>query len=170
MDFNILAQTRYSVRKFQNKTVEPELLEKVLKAGRLAPTSHNSQPQQIFVLKSKESRKKAAQCTPCLFNAPIIMLICYDINKTSNLSINNVDFGLMDVSIIATHMMLEAADIGLGTTWVGYFDESKTRSIFNLPECLVPVAFMPLGYAASDCQPHEYHQSRRPLTETVNII
>lgn len=82
MDFLKLSEERYSVRKFSDKTVEDEKLEKILQAGRLAPTAKNSQSQRIFVLKSPEALKKINEATPMAFNAPVVLMVCYDQNES----------------------------------------------------------------------------------------
>lgn len=78
MDFLQLAENRYSVRKFTKRPVEREIIEKILRAGMLAPTAKNLQPQRILVLTSKESLEKLDRATKCRFGAPAAMLVCYD--------------------------------------------------------------------------------------------
>lgn len=86
MDFFTLAKNRYSVRKFSERSVEPEKLEKVLEAARVAPTAHNYQPFRIYVLKSKDAIAKIRELTPCAFNAPIVLMvtICRDEHGSMN--------------------------------------------------------------------------------------
>lgn len=78
MDFLELAAKRYSVRKFKEEKVRREDLDKILKAGMLAPTAHNDQPQRILVINSDEALEKLKKCTACHFNAPTALLICSD--------------------------------------------------------------------------------------------
>ena len=78
MDFLQLAENRYSVRKFTERSVEREIIDKILRAGMLAPTAKNLQPQRILVLTSKESLEKLDRATKCRFGAPAAMLVCYD--------------------------------------------------------------------------------------------
>ena len=78
MDFLELAAKRYSVRKFREEKVRQEDLDKILKAGMLAPTAHNDQPQRILVINSDEALEKLKKCTACHFNAPTALLICSD--------------------------------------------------------------------------------------------
>ena len=80
MDFLQLAQNRYSVRKFTERSVEREIIDKILRAGTLAPTAKNLQPQRILVLTSKESLEKLDRATKCRFGAPAAMLVCYDVS------------------------------------------------------------------------------------------
>lgn len=77
MDFLELCKNRYSVRKFSGRTVEDEKLEKILEAGRLAPTAKNSQSQRIFVLKTESSLQKIYEATPMAYNAPVVLAVCY---------------------------------------------------------------------------------------------
>ena len=75
--------------------------------------------------------------------------------------------GDVDASIVTTQMMLEAAELGLGTTWVGYFDPAALRETYELPDYLVPVAILPVGYPAGDAAPSPFHEKRLAREETV---
>ena len=167
MNFKSLAEERYSVRKFSNKPIEKEKLDLVLKAGQLAPTACNYQPQRILVIESQAALEKLKEFTSYHFNASVVLLICYDNTVSCKNSFNGKDVGDKDGSIVTTHMMLQAADIGLGTTWVGYFNPELTIKAFNIPENYVPVALLPIGYPAEDGTPSPMHSKRVPLEETV---
>ena len=165
MAFIDLAQDRYSVRKFSGKPVEKEKLEQILQAGQIAPTADNAQPQRILVVEEEKAHEKIRKCTPCHFNAPVVLIVCY--NNTVSFKGKTFNLGVVDASIVTTHLMLETADIGLGSTWVENFDPEAVIKEFSLPENLVPVALLPLGYPAEDAKPGEWHTSRKPLAETV---
>jgi nitroreductase len=168
MKFINLAEDRYSLRKFNDKSVEKEKLDLVLKAGQLAPTAGNLQPQRILVIESSEAMGKLKKCTPCHFNAPMVLLVCYDNAISAKRSYDDYDTGDADASIVATHMMLQIAELGLGSTWVAHFDPAAVRKEFSLPERFVPVALLPLGYPAEDAAPNaQMHHSRKPIEETV---
>lgn len=167
MDFSTLVKERYSVRKFSGNKVEQQKLDTVLEAGRLAPSACNYQPHRVLVIESDEARAKIKKCTPCDFSAPVILLVCYDKSVSAKRKVDGKDYGEVDASIVTTQMMLQAAEIGLGTTWVGHFDPAKIIENFDLPENLVPVALLPLGYPAEDAAPIELHFSRKPIEETV---
>lgn len=167
MSFIKLAEERYSVRSFSDKPVEKEKLELILKAGQLAPTACNLQPQRILVIESPEALEKLKKCTPCHYNAPIVLLVCYDRAQSWKRTYDSEDSGAVDASIVATQMMLEAAELGLGTTWVGFFDPALVRSEFSLPDNIIPVAIFPLGYPSDNGKPAELHYQRKPLEETV---
>ena len=168
-NFMDLAKARFSLRSYSNRDVEPDKLAAVLEAGRIAPTAKNSQPQRIFVLQG-DSVAKAVQASRCTFGAPVVLVVCYDRNEAAVLPMNSVNFGFVDASIVTTHMMLRATELGLGTCWVGLFDEKIIREALALPENYVPVALLPLGYAAEGAAPSERHDERKPLEETVQYL
>jgi nitroreductase len=168
MTFAELAAARYSVRNFLDTPVEPEKRDRILRAARLAPTAANRQPQRILVLATPEDLARMDQCTSCRFGAPLAFLICYDREAAWVRDYDQEHSGWVDASIVTTHMMLQAADLGLGSTWVMWFDPGKTRSLFDLPVDVNPVAFLPTGYAAPDSQPSGQHPDRLPLDTLVS--
>lgn len=168
MAFIDLARERYSLRQFSEQPVEQEKLEQILQAGRLAPTACNYQPQRILVAENEEAREKLKKCTPCHFNAPVVLVVCFDSGVSAKRETTGFDIGIVDASIVTTQMMLAAADIGLGSTWVEYFEPAAVVREFALPANLVPVALLPLGYPAAGAKPNaRLHNTRRPLEETV---
>ncbi len=160
MDFLKLVKERYSVRSFKDKKVEAEKINLILEAGRLAPTACNLQPQRIFVLNDEEALNKLRNCTPYHFNALLAILICYDNSVSWKRKYDSKDSGEIDASIVTTHMMLEIANIGLGTVWVGSFDSVAIKSAFELPDNIIPVALLPVGYPSEDSVPHPNHNIR----------
>ena len=169
-DFMTLAAGRYSVRKFREEPVAREHIEKILSAGHLAPTGCNYQPQRIFVMQSEEAVEKIRRCTRCHFNAPTVMLICYDKTECWTRKYDGETAGWTDASIVTTHMMLEAAELGVGTTWVMHFNPFSVRKEFELPDELVPVALLPMGYPVEDCMPAPLHSACRPMEEVVSFL
>ena len=172
-DFLELCKARYSVRSFSDRKVEPEKLEKILEAGRVAPTAVNFQPQVIYVLQSPDAVAKMASVTPYMFHAPQALLVCYDENicwKNHKHEEDGHSAGEMDATIVLTHMMLQAWELGIGSCWVCSFDFKATRQLFNLPPNIKPVALMPIGYAAPDGVASERHPKRKPLSETVHYL
>jgi len=168
MKFIDLAKKRYSVRKFSDKPVDAELLNKVLEAGRMAPTAVNKQPQRIIVLNEKESLSKIKKCTKYHFDAPVVMIVCYDSEESWKNPFSGDDGGVLDAAIVITHMMLQATESDLGTTFVAYFDPKEVIKEFSLPENLVPVALLPMGYPAEDAEPSNSHGNRKDIGETVS--
>lgn len=168
MDFFKLAESRFSLRQFTSQKVEKEKLDRILAVGRLAPTACNNQPQRILVLENEQALAKLKRCTPCHFDAPLALLVCYDNRESWKRSYDGKEFGDIDASIVGTHLMMEAAELGVGSTWVGYFDPSAMRREFSLPENIIPVALLPMGYPAKGAGPNEQrHFSRKPLEETI---
>ncbi len=167
MEFLQLAKKRYSVRKFSDRKVEKETLDLILEAGRVAPTAVNFQPQRILVIDTGENLTKLESCTPYHFHAPLTLLVCYDSTVSWKRSYDNKDMGDIDAAIVATQMMLEAAELGLGSTWVGHFDPAALRTAFDIPEHLVPVVLLPMGYPREDCIPSPHHEKRYDMEHTV---
>ena len=166
MKFIKLVEQRYSLRKFSDKPIEKEKLDLVLKAGQLAPTACNYQPQRILVIEN-EGLEILKRCTKFHFGARMVLLICYDNAISWKRSFDHKDSGDTDASIVSTHMMLQATEIGLGTTWVGLFDPDLIAKEFNLPNNIVPVVLMPLGYPSQDATQSPHHNKRKLIKETV---
>ena len=161
MTFMELAKSRYSVRGFSDTPIEEEKLASILEAGRLAPTAHNNQPQRIYVAKSADAIAKLRELSPCTYNSPLILIICYDDKAQA------AHFGEMDATIVCTHMMLEAWDKGVGSCWVGMFNPAELSKAFDLPENIHPVALLPLGYPAEGVAAGPFHSSFKPAEETI---
>ena len=170
MDFASLSAERYSLRKFSDQPVEAEKLAQILEAGRNAPTAHNLQPQRIFVLQSAEALEKVDGCTGCHFHPPVMLLVAYDPKEAWNREDDGKNHGEIDAALATAQMMLQAADLGLGTTYVGMFDPVKIHAAFPQMEGLTPIALLPLGYPAEGAHPSRLHGSRKPLEELVSYL
>lgn len=170
MDFYKLCRARYSVRKFADSQVEEAQLTQILEAGAAAPTAKNLQPQRIYVLKSGGAMEKLRAITRCAFNAPMALLVCADVSEAWVNPFNGRSSAEMDASIAAAHMMLQAAELGLGTTWCCWVDFEKVREAFSLPEGIEPYCLLPLGYPAHDSAPSPQHTVRKPLSATVTRL
>ena len=168
MDFIDLAKKRYSVRGFDSKKIEQEKIEKILEAGRVAPTAGNTQPQKILAIKTDagfQRLKKGAN----VYSAPLALIVCADHSFSWKRPIDGKDMADIDASIVATHMMLEAADLGLGSIWVGYFKADAIRAEFVLPSSVEPICILGIGYALGDVKSPDRHKAeRKPLMETVH--
>jgi Nitroreductase len=165
MEFEKLAAARYSLRKFSDRPVEREKLELVVKAAQAAPTAHNLQPQHIFVMSSASAREKVLRCTPFNFGAPVVLVVAYNAESAWHRELDGKNHGEIDAAISAAHMMLQAADIGLGTTYVGVFDPAKLLAEFPEMQGFTPIALLPLGYPAEGAHPSRLHADRKPLEE-----
>lgn len=170
MNFTELAKERYSVRSFQQKPIEDEVLKQILEAGRLAPTAKNFQPYHVYVLKSEEARKKINDITNCAYHAPVVLMFCGVLDQAFVDPWNGHNGAEMDVSIVTTHMMLKAAELGVGSCWVCWYDSAKVKEAFQLPENEEPYCLLPLGYPAEDAAPSERHSLRKSLDEVVTEL
>lgn len=165
-DFLQLATDRYSVRNFSDTPVEQEVIDKILRAGQVAPTAVNSQPQKIYVVQTPELIAKLNEVSPCLYGAPQCFVFCYD-DATVRKRGADSNYGEIDVTIVLTQMMLEAANLGVGTCAVGYYDEAKLIEALEIPSTIHPILMMPFGYATEGSEPSPKHSEYRPLEETV---
>ncbi|MFT8888283.1 MAG: nitroreductase family protein [Ethanoligenens sp.] len=168
MEFSELIQDRFSVRKYSKRPVEPEKLQTVLEAGRIAPTAGNRQPQRILVVDTPDGLKKMKECTTCSFDAPVVLLVCYDTSVENNNHLgDHRAYGQVDASIVMTHMMLAAWNVGLGNVWVGLFKPELLKQYFNIPDDYQIVSLMPIGYAADEAVPSKMHNDKLPIIHTV---
>lgn len=169
MDFLKLAGTRYSVRKFSSQKVEKEKIEKILQAAELAPTACNKQPQRIYVLQTAESLEKLQSCKTSHFGETLAFLICYDRKLCWKREYDEKLSGETDAAIVATHMMLEAWELDIGSTWIMHFIPEAIRSEFRLPDTEEPAVLLVMGYAAKDAVPSALHSQKKDLSEIVEF-
>ena len=168
MNFIDLATERYSVRKFDDRPVGRNVIEKIINAGYVAPTACNFQPQRVLVIDNDITLSKLKECTKCHFDAPCAILICYDKNECWKRPYDAEQSGVVDASIVTTHMMLQAWELGIGSTWVMHFNPYKMREVFSIPDNIEAVALLVMGYPASDAQANERHNIYRPIDEIVS--
>jgi len=164
MDFAELVKARYSVRAYKPDPVEEHKLAQVLEAARLAPTAANRQPFQIVVIHTagREAELKRIYNRGWFVQAPLVLCAC-GIPAENWVRMDGKNYNDVDVAIAMDHLILAAADIGLGTCWIAAFDPAAAREVLNLPDDVEPVAFTPLGYPADTSRP----KSRKPLESLV---
>ena len=167
MAFIDLAKKRCSVRQFKSEPLTDEQIAKIVEAGYVAPTACNNQPVKITVIKNAAALEKIGRCTHCSFSAPVVFLICADLDLCWKRSYDGKPSSDVDASIVTSHMMLEAAALGLGSTWVMYFIPEAVRTEFDLPDDMEPIALLPVGHPAPDAQPSPQHTSFRDKAEMV---
>ena len=171
MTFLELAKTRYSVRSFKDQPIEDEKMNLILEAGLVAPTACNNQPQQIYIAKSEDARRKLASVCACTFDAPVILVVCYDRTRDwKNHLMPGYESGETDAAIVCTHMMLEAAALDIGSCWVGRFNTEEISKVLDLPENVTVSALLPIGYPADDAVPAPRHTQYRELDDIVSVI
>jgi len=150
MEFIDVVRARKSVRSYSSKIVEEEKLTRILEAARIAPSWANRQCWSFIVVKDREKIRELAGglINPWLKQAPVIIVACGNPKKSG--SRNGMDYYLVDVAISMEHLVLAAADLGLGTCWIGGFDEKKVKRTLGVPENIKIVALTPVGYPASE--------------------
>jgi nitroreductase len=170
MSFSELSAQRYSVRDFAPTPVEEEKLQAVLAAGRLAPTACNNQPQHIFVAQSQQALETLRAITPCVFNAPVVLVLAARESEAWVNPFSKHNSAETDISIVGTHMMLQAADLGLGSTWVQWADLEVVKKNLGLPEDVTVYGLLNIGYPSKKAQPAPQHTSKKDLQETVTWL
>lgn len=169
MDFNELMAARYSVRKLSDRPVSDQQIENILKAAQMAPSAVNKQPYKIWVLRTPQALKHAAECTKFDFiaNAQVVFVIGAKCDEAWVRPADQHNFAEVDASIAATHMMLEIANLGLGTTWVGHFDPDKLKNFFHQMRGYELICMFGVGYPAEDSQPGPRHSECKSM-ETLS--
>ena len=170
MEFKEVIKARYSCKKYSPRQVEADKLEAILNAGRLAPTAKNLQEQHVYVVQSPEALAKVDMVTPCRYGAPTVLVVAFDKNNVFTYPGGKRDSGVEDATIVATHMILAAADEGVDSCWLNFLDPEKTAEVLGLPENEEVLMVMDLGYAAEGAGPLANHDSRKDLTETVSYM
>lgn len=170
MDFVELCENRYSVRKFSDRQVEEEKINIILSSAQVSPTACNKQPQKIYVLQSPEALEKLQKCKTSHFRETLAFIITVDKTKCWVREYDDQSSSYVDGSIVTTHMMLSAHDIGIGSTWIMHFIPDAVRSEFSIPENEEIISILVMGYPAPDSKPSSQHYDKKPLSETVVIL
>lgn len=167
MDFLNLAKERYSCRSYLDKKVEKEKLEKILEAGRVAPTACNNQPQRILVLQNENTLEKLKEGVN-VYNAPLVLIVCCDKTQSWERVFDKKTSTYIDASIVTDHMMLEATSLGLNSVWICYFNPNIIRKILNIPDNFEIINILALGYGNDEKLSSERHSlTRKPLEKTT---
>lgn len=148
MDVFEAIQKRRSIRAYKDQPIPEETLQKILEAGRLAPSAANRQEYKFIVVRDKERKKElAAACNNQSFigDAAVVIVGC-TLNPERR-------YSFVDVAIALDHMTLVAASEGLGTCWIGAFSEEKVKALLNIPEKVQVVCILPIGVPAREGVP-----------------
>ena len=165
MEYSELIAARYSVRAYRSDPVEDEKLQAVLEAARLAPTAANRQPIQLIVMHTAGREEEIGKIygKPWFVQAPLVIGVCAISSLAWVRESDRFNARMIDAAIVADHLILAAANLGLGTCWVAAFNPEAARTAMQLPDEAEPVIFTPLGYPAD--QPGT--KTRKPLDELV---
>lgn len=159
-----LAGSRFSCREFDSRPVPSSEMDKMLEAARLAPTACNRQPVHVWAVTSAEA---FARLRPIhqLFGAPLAFMVGCRPEEAWVRGCDGKNGAETDAAIVGTHLMLAAADLGLGCTWVGSFDPEKVREAFPETEGYVVTALFAVGYPSATAGPSERHSVRKDMEE-----
>ena len=165
--FQELAEKRRSVRAYKPDPVPEEMLQQVLEAARVAPSACNKQPWRFIVVRSETGRRAlgAAYAREWFWKAPVAIAVCILPKEAWTRSYDGQNYAMVDGALAMDHMTLAAAELGLGTCWIGAFDPAAVREILGLPDGVEVVGMTPLGFPDVEANPRV--RSRRPLGETV---
>jgi nitroreductase len=170
MDVLEAIKGRRSVRKFKPEPVKDEDLQKILDAGRLAPSAGNCQSSELVVLKEPSIKRRLATAAleqNFIADAPVVIVVCANIPRTSGRYGRRGQelYCLQDTAAAAQNILLAAYSLGYGTCWIGAFDEGAVAGVVKVPSGVRPVAIIPLGRPVDNPSPPQ----RRPLDEIVHI-
>ena len=167
MDFLDLSKKRYSVLRYKKVDIPVDLINKIMEAGNAAPTACNFQPQKIRIIQSDEDRERLNRVIPGCYYVPAAFLVCYDKEASWVRKYDGKSSGDIDASIVTTHMMMEATDLGLGSIWVMYWDPKKMKAEFAISRQFEPVSLLIVGYAEETESPREGHFKRKNIDEII---
>ena len=149
-------QQRYSVRRYRPQPVEPEKLERVLEAARLAPSAGNRQEWRFVVVTDEQARQQlmeAASGQAFVGQAPVVIAACAETDERT-MKCGQLSYPI-DVAIALEHIALQAVAEGLGTCWIGSFDEAAVKEVLDIPPAIRVVELMSLGYPADQPKPKQ---------------
>ncbi len=158
-------RTRKSVREYVDKPIENEKLNIVLEAGRLAPSASNRQEWRFVVVSNLETRKKLAEAVngrTFVGKVPIVIVACAETD--GHIMMCGQPCYPIDVAIALDHITLAAVELGLGTCWIGAFEEKRVKEILCIPEEIHVVDLLPIGYPSD---PSQVEKERLPLDKIV---
>lgn len=167
MEFNDVLNRRYSCRAFAARGVEQEKVERILEAGRIAPTAVNKQPVHIWAVSNPATLEAIKGVTRSNYGAPLILVVGCRPADAWVRRYDGKNGAEVDAAIVATYLMLAAENEGLATLWVGSFDPALLRGILPGTEGYELVAMINVGYPSADSQPSPMHSERKTIEELV---
>ncbi len=147
MDFINVVQTRRSHRKFSEEKVPEDVLKRIMDAAFLAPTWSNKQGVRYIIVDDKEQLEKLGNAGQKWISAAPMAIVVFIFPKDSGVNTNGLEYYPVDAAIALQQLILAATNEGMGTCWIGYFDESKTKKVLKLPEKARVIGMTPLGYS-----------------------
>ncbi len=171
MNFEELVRQRRSVRRFEDRSLPPEMVDTLLEAAQWAPSGGNLQPWHFYVVEEASVREQmvdVAKGQTFVAEAPMIIVVCADPDRSAERyhERGRTLFCLQDTAAAVQNVLLAAVHLGLGACWIGLFDEEECSQVLSLPPHLRPVAMIPVGFPAQ--QPRV--RPRRPIEEIVTRV
>jgi nitroreductase len=166
---NIISKRR-SVREYLHKEIEQEKIDYIIECARLAPSAVNYQPWKFIIIKSEDKKQLLHKCynhREWFKSAPLYIIGLGDANQSWKRKSDNKDHLDIDLTIAMEHIVLAAEEQGLGTCWVCNFDVALYRQLFNIPENLIPVGILPIGYPAKEMEKVSNRKTVEEICETV---
>lgn len=171
MEFKEVIIKRYSCKKYDSaRQISDSQLNAILEAGRLAPTAKNLQEHHIYVAQSEESLAKIDEATPCRYGAPTVLVVTFDKSNVYTYPDGKRKSGIEDAAIVATHLMLAAANEGVDSCWLNCVHIDQLHDALSLPDNEEILMLLDLGFSAPGTKPLANHNSRKPLTDTVTKL
>ncbi len=170
MSFIELAKKRYSCRKLSEKKVPAELVDKIIEAAIVSPTAKNMQPYKIWLMDSEDAKNAIKEVNQFIFGADTFLVLGADESISWVRPQDNKNFADIDAAIVGTQMMLAITDLGLATTWVGYFDAPRLKQIYPEMQKYNLIAIFPIGYEREDAKPAGLHNKRKSKEEVVTVL
>ncbi len=166
MDVYECIKSRRSVRSYLDKDVEEEKLNRILDSARRAPSANNKQNWKFIVVTDPDLRKRlcvAAKNQGFVAEAPVVIAACA--TKTDHIMTCGHPSHLVDLAIAIDHMTLAARELGLGTCWIGAFQQDEVKKILGIPQGVEVIELLPVGYPAKWPDP----KPRKKLKEIVSV-
>ena len=170
MEFNTVIQRRYSCRAFLPKPVEPEKVDRILEAGRIAPTAVNKQPVHVWAVTKPDTLEAIKGVTRSNYGAPLLLVVGCRPADAWVRRYDNKNGAEVDASIVATYLMLAAENEGLATLWVGSFDPAGLAGLLPGTEGYELVAMINVGYPSGESAPSVMHDNRIAMGEFVTSV
>ena len=168
MDFYQVIKSRKSIRAYKSDSINNDVLDRVLEAGRIAPSAKNIQPWKFIVVKdAKIKQELVSACRNQSFIGQAPVVVCA-------VALEKIAWGNMggywssypvDVAIALDHIILAATNEGLGTCWIGAYHEAEVKRILKIPDEVKVIALTPIGYPAQEPS----LKPRKPLSEITSI-
>lgn len=158
---------RGSVRQYEDRPIAEDIMKEIFEAARLAQSAGNRQPWEFVIVREKEMKKKLASASESFVAEATAAIVC--IAHPENCGhVGSLDSFLVDVAIAVENMALVSWELGLGSCWIGAYDEEKVKELLGIPENLRVVSLLTLGYPAEKPANQIIRQRRKLLTQIIH--